>query len=168
MRLPSSDLIKDAEMRFLYKFDMKELFNPDERNMTRFCYETKLNLVLDMIDKKVKKGDSIIDIGCAQGNYTLSIASKGIHSIGIDLRKQFMKYAMMKAEKRERASADFLVANAEYLPFKSGSANCVYLGEILEHLSEPAEVLREAGRVLRAGAPPDYFDPKCQRRSLID
>jgi len=47
---------------------------------------------------------------------------------------------------------DFLVANAEYLPLKSESANCIILGELLEHLSEPDKVLIEVRRVLKAGA----------------
>jgi ubiquinone/menaquinone biosynthesis C-methylase UbiE len=163
IRLPSLDLIEDEQTRFLYRYDTRELFNPDERNMMRFWYETKLNLVLDIIDKKAKRGDIVIDIGSAQGNYTLSIASKGMYSIGVELRKQFIKYAKMKAEKCARAKSDFVVGNAEYLPFRSGSANCVYLGELLEHLSEPAEVLRETSRVLRAGAFSIISTPNAER-----
>jgi len=54
----------------LYKFGTKESFNPDERNMMQSRYETKLNLVLGMIAEKAKRGDSVIGIGCAQGNCT--------------------------------------------------------------------------------------------------
>jgi 2-polyprenyl-3-methyl-5-hydroxy-6-metoxy-1,4-benzoquinol methylase len=102
MKLPDSNLIKsDSDMKFLYEYDIKELFNPNKRSAERFCYETKLNLVLDMVDK-VKRRENVIDIGCAQGNYTLSIAAKGIYSIGIDLRRSFIKYAKMKTEKMRR------------------------------------------------------------------
>jgi len=58
----------------------------------------------------------------------------------------------MKAEKSEKANVDFLVANAEYLPFKSKSASCIYLGELLEHLSKPTKVLNEVKRVLKTGS----------------
>lgn len=152
MKLPLLSQIEDPQMRFLYECDMKELFNPNERNPIRFCYQTKLNLILDLISQRIRRCESVIDVGCAQGNYTLSIAGKGIYSVGVDLRRQFLKYAKMKAGKDERANADFIVANAEYLPFRSGSVDCIILGELLEHLSEPTKVLDEVRRLLKARA----------------
>lgn len=150
MKLPDSSLLKDTQMKLPYEYDKKELFNLDQRNVNRFRYETKLNLVLDMVGK-AKQVENVVDVGCGQGNYTLSIAANGIYSIGIDLRRPFLKYAKMKAEEIERANADFLIANAECLPFKFESIRCVYIGELLEHLSEPDKVLREVKRVSKSG-----------------
>ena len=41
------------------------------------------------------------------------------------------------------------VATAEALPYPDSSIDVVALGEILEHVHDPAEVLREAARVAR-------------------
>jgi ubiquinone/menaquinone biosynthesis C-methylase UbiE len=103
-------------------------------------------LVSDLISKS-QKISNVIDVGSAQGNYTLSAAAKGIYSIGIDLRRPYIKYAKMKAEEIERKNSDFIIANAEYLPFRCGSIDCAYVGELLEHLSEPKKVLEELNRV---------------------
>lgn len=43
-----------------------------------------------------------------------------------------------------------VVADANYLPFQSGAANGIWLEAVLEHVPDPAAVLREAWRVLRS------------------
>ncbi|HEV8338499.1 MAG TPA: glycosyltransferase [bacterium] len=51
----------------------------------------------------------------------------------------------------ERAQPDTLVADASALPFRTGSVDCVILGELLEHHLDVAPFLAEGQRVLRDG-----------------
>jgi ubiquinone/menaquinone biosynthesis C-methylase UbiE len=153
MKLPNSSEIKNAQMLLPYNYDKLEMFNPQKRSSLRLRYEAKISMVLDEIGR-IGKVSNAVDIGCGQGNYTLSFAAKGIYAIGIDLRRTYIKYAKMKAEKNERENSDFIIANAEYLPFKFGSIDSAYVGELLEHFSEPKKVLEELSR---ASAPKTSF-----------
>ncbi|MGI0079770.1 MAG: glycosyltransferase [Nitrososphaerales archaeon] len=47
-------------------------------------------------------------------------------------------------------TSDFVQSNAVLLPFQDGSFETVTIGEILEHIADPTELLREALRVARS------------------
>jgi ubiquinone/menaquinone biosynthesis C-methylase UbiE len=52
---------------------------------------------------------------------------------------------------RERCSGDVLAADVCSMPFADQSFDAVVLGEVLEHVEEDVQALREARRVLRPG-----------------
>ena len=83
------------------------------------------------IGNQYTNSDKIIDIGCNKG-YTFSdFNRKNIISVDID------KYDI----------ENFVQANAHSLPFKNKEFDIAVLGEILEHVEDPIQVLKEAKRV---------------------
>lgn len=135
-------------MLFLYKNDLRELFNRDTKNITRFHFETRFRQIIMTLTRFCLKGKSkVLDVGCAQGNFTLTSSSQGWYTVGLDLKPSFLKYAKMKAEAHEKKNAEFICASAYSLPFRSKVFDVIILGEILEHLFEPEKSFLEARRV---------------------
>jgi methionine biosynthesis protein MetW len=96
--------------------------------------------VLDLIND-----DSILDIGCGDGLLLKEISRKNPAAklTGLDISPRAIEIA------RSRGLECRLFDITQRLPFDDNSFDAVLLLDILEHLFEPEEVLKEACRVTR-------------------
>lgn len=95
-----------------------------------------------------------LDIGCQGGGFVVNLARKGHRAFGIDISSSYLKQAisLLNGEPQDvQNRVKYLQGWAEQLPFKDRQFQTVLLGEILEHVLEPKEVLGEALRVLSPG-----------------
>jgi SAM-dependent methyltransferase len=86
----------------------------------------------------------IVDIGSGRGGFLEICRGEFRDAIGIDTEQAA---ARLCAERR----LPFVLADAERLPFASGSIDVVRAKEIIEHLPEPRRMLREIRRVMAPG-----------------
>jgi ubiquinone/menaquinone biosynthesis C-methylase UbiE len=93
-----------------------------------------------------QEGDTLLDIGCGTGALTAALGRHGINATGIDVVPEFVNIA-----RELHPSSVFLVAEAEKLPFASGSFTFVTLASVLEHVRDWRLTLAEAARVLAPG-----------------
>ena len=96
----------------------------------------------------------VLDVGCSQGIASLLAARSGVAEliVGIDNELDRVAYATgdRAAEPSEVAARlRFVGGSGAALPFADDSFDTVLLGEILEHLDKPDDVLAEVARVLR-------------------
>jgi SAM-dependent methyltransferase/uncharacterized protein YbaR (Trm112 family) len=96
-------------------------------------------------------GRSLLDIGCNWGRWCVAAARKGYRPIGIDPSLGAVLAARRVAQILG-VDADFIVADARYLPFADGSFDLVYSYSVLQHFSDPdlAVTCSEVSRVLTA------------------
>jgi len=83
---------------------------------------------------------SFIDVGCAEGYY-VGLASRirsGLDCVGVDISCAYIKKAKLR-----NPSADFVLCDAEFLPFKKGSFDLVLCSEVLEHVPDYSKALKE-------------------------
>jgi ubiquinone/menaquinone biosynthesis C-methylase UbiE len=102
----------------------------------------------------VEPGDRILDVGCGRGEVVLQSAALGADIVGVDYAESAIEIAaktLERARARLEGSAEFLLVNAETLPFADGSFDKVFVLDVIEHLSreEADQVLSEIRRVLR-------------------
>lgn len=111
----------------------------------KYWHSKRFKMVLESIDFK---SDNFLDIGCHSGLFTKKIVSVlGVKEVyGIDISES----AIIKAKKRIKYGK-FNVANAHNLPFRNNFFDCVFCLEVLEHVENPKEVLKEIRRVLQKG-----------------
>lgn len=92
-----------------------------------------------------------LDVGCHAGKFTSEILplleTKEIY--GMDISPSAIKLA-----KKRIKHGQFLVADAESLPYKTNYFDAVFCLEMLEHVDSPKRVLAEIKRVLKKGG---YF-----------
>jgi SAM-dependent methyltransferase len=89
-------------------------------------------------------GRRVLDVGCRYGALTRAYL-KGNHVVGIDVDRLALDDAARLGIETQWVDAE------EGLPFEDGSFDVVVAGELLEHVRDPATLVREARRVLRPG-----------------
>jgi len=92
---------------------------------------------------------TVLDVGCGNGVYTLSVAQVAQTAIGIDIERDRLREAQEDAVNLN-ASSKYVEANAECLPFLDSCCDVVMIIEALEHIKNPEIALKEAERVLKS------------------
>lgn len=95
----------------------------------------------------------ILDTGCCTG-YNLHILSKFGEVYGVDTEKKAVEYCKMRGFKKV-----FLLKNGLKLPFKNNYFDVVTCLDVLEHVKEDADYLKELYRVLSPGGKLVLFAP---------
>ncbi len=93
---------------------------------------------------QARPGESILDLGCSDGQLTARIAQSGANICGVDASA-----AMVRAARERGISAD--VAPAENLPFPNASFDAVFSNAVLHWVRGQDEMMAEVYRVLRPG-----------------
>jgi ubiquinone/menaquinone biosynthesis C-methylase UbiE len=88
-------------------------------------------------------GDSVLDVGCANGAYVAFCQHLGKRAYGLDLDSVRLQRATFTF------CAFFIKASAEALPFGDGSFDTVMMWDVLEHTENDRSALSEAIRVAR-------------------
>ena len=96
---------------------------------------------LEAIVAPIRPGDRVLDVGCNSG-YIVQFLPRGCTAFGVDVSAELVAVAQQRLVEAH-------VAPAESLPYPDKSMDVVILGEILEHVFDPVEALREAARVAR-------------------
>ena len=86
-------------------------------------------------------GNTILDLGCGYGAYSLALAAEGRKCIGSDINMNYLAAAS--------ASGLPVVAVDSELPYPDRSFDTVMLLEVIEHVPKLEGILKEAFRVAR-------------------
>jgi|SRR3989344_1825978 len=97
---------------------------------------------LDNIKKYIKKDDKILEIGCGSGNLLRFIDCKNI--FGLDISEN-----MIKETKKAVQNGNFIVGDAENLPYENNFFDKVIISEVLYYLPELEKAIKETYRVLK-------------------
>jgi ubiquinone/menaquinone biosynthesis C-methylase UbiE/tRNA A-37 threonylcarbamoyl transferase component Bud32 len=101
---------------------------------------------------------TVIDLPCGTGRFTGHLARAGFEVIGSDISVEMMQQAAMLASVRHENIKGYVRADAEALPFKSKSTDCLMSIRFLFHVDPETRrrMLREFGRVSRRWIIADY------------
>ncbi|UCF05078.1 MAG: class I SAM-dependent methyltransferase [bacterium] len=95
-------------------------------------------------------GKRVLDIGCGLGGKTIAYGEAGAEVVGVDIEygniAQSCRYASSRA-----SAVDFLVGDAEELPFPDESFDLVVANDSMEHFPSPERALPELARVCARG-----------------
>ena len=93
--------------------------------------------------------NDVLDVGCGTGPVIARLHEKypEKHYVGLDLTPAMIEVALAK----NLSNAEFVVGDAENLPFEDASFDAVLCSNSFHHYPNPEAFLREAHRVLRPG-----------------
>jgi SAM-dependent methyltransferase len=89
----------------------------------------------------------ILDVGSGRGYFLLLCARKGYRAIGIEINPQKIATAHQLAVK-ENLSLEIRQGVGELMPFKDSEFDFINISEVIEHVKDPLEVLKEVHRML--------------------
>ena len=98
---------------------------------------------------EIKKGETILDLGCGPGFFATEFAGKGAKVIGVDISKKLIEMAK-KNSVFSRQQLLYFAAPANKLTFlKDESADKAVLVLAIQNMENPREVFAECARVLK-------------------
>ncbi len=109
-------------------------------------------LRLEWINARVPlSGKNVIDIGCGGGILSESMARKGAKVTGIDLSKKALKVADLHSLESGVEVRYKLIAAEEMAAEEAGQYDVVTCMEMLEHVPDPAAIVRAAATLVKPG-----------------
>ena len=129
-----------------YKKDAVEFDYFEER---KGATEHDERRVREYIISKIPKGvNSILDVGCGKGWVAKEFLPKGktVVSLDISVTNPSIVKKLYSSPKHFAVAADSF-----HLPFNNDSFGCVLASEIIEHVFNPAEFVKELFRVVKKG-----------------
>lgn len=102
--------------------------------------------VNQQIKQHFGKPAAVLDIGCGAGFLSNYLASEGHTVFGVDLSESSLRVA---GAHDHTGKACYRHGNAYNLPYAEKSFDVACAMDILEHVEKPAQLIREAARVLR-------------------
>jgi len=103
---------------------------------------------------------TILDLPCGTGRFVHLINSRGFRYTGADIAEAMLKEAREVAGPDSRA--EFILADAENMPFADNSFDCVIVWRLFQHLTDATirvKILREAARVSRRKVLVSFYHP---------
>jgi SAM-dependent methyltransferase len=96
------------------------------------------------------EGRDVLELGCGAAQWSIALAGRGAHSVGLDLSERQLAHAR---ELMERAGVHFplVESSAESTPFGKESFDIVFCDHGAIGFTDPYKTIPEAARILRPG-----------------
>jgi len=146
-RVIESEIENDFERQYGWGDDERYYYNPNRRKHSVLGYFLRLEMVIDLVKKYVPAGTRIADMACAQGNFALTLAEAGYDVLALDLSEDFLRYA-----RKKYTHGKFRTERVNIIEYRSPEKfDCVIMGEIIEHVAFPDQLLKSAAENLNSG-----------------
>lgn len=93
----------------------------------------------------------VLEIGCGTGGLLPFLSRQARQVVGIDIALRWLVVARQRLREHNTRNAFLACACSEHLPLPSGSFDVVVAIDVLDHVCDPVQTLREVGRVLKPG-----------------
>ena len=100
----------------------------------------------------ISEEDVVVDVGCGDGGNAAFCLRRGAQLILIDTDKEAIAAATATLRTIRPDNVTAYVSDANPLPLEDATATRVICTEVLEHVDDPAQVLRELVRIGKPGA----------------
>ena len=114
-------------------------------------------LTVDFRLLPINSGERVMDMGCGEGRHSWHVCSQdhctvyGMDMDEVSLQKARYVLAMMCAADEIRANWHLLKGDTQTLPFPDGTFDKIVCSEVLEHVIDDEQGVRELVRVLKDG-----------------
>ena len=109
--------------------------------------QVKLETLVDALFRREPSLLSVVDLGCGAGNSVdyFRRRRKDVRWTGVDIPDS------PEAHARRRTDANFRFFDGVNIPLADGEVDLFFCRQVLEHVKQPRELLRDVARCLRPG-----------------
>lgn len=117
------------------------------------------------------KDKRILDFGCGWGNFLIYCLMNGYNAFGVDVsttRSKYFLFACDTIKLNKTLKSRYIIYDGENLPFKENTFDIVIANQVLEHVEDIENTIKEIRRILKRNGifyirSPDYsrsfFEP---------
>ena len=109
-------------------------------------YYWRYRLVKEM---SINKDQQILDVATGTGDVVFKLAPRCKEATGIDIAANMIDLAEIKKKKKKISNIQFLVGDAEELPFEESSFDSITIAYGYRNISDPEKALKEFNRILK-------------------
>jgi ubiquinone/menaquinone biosynthesis C-methylase UbiE len=132
--------------------DVRDVFAPVAANYVTSSYHAGQEWLDEALEvAQPRPGDVVLDVATGTGNLALALAPHVTRVTGLDLTSEMLDQARLVAAQRGIENVEWILGNAEKLPFADGSIDLWTCRVAAHHFHDLERSLREANRVLRPG-----------------
>lgn len=95
--------------------------------------------------------DTLLDIGAGPGTITADFAERVGQVTATEIGERELALSRRTAESRGAANVSFAIEDVHALSFADGSFDVTHAHQVLQHVADPVQALREMARVTRPG-----------------
>ena len=99
----------------------------------------------------LRSTDCLLDIGAGPGTITADFAGLVAEVTATEIGPDELKFSQATAAERGLSNIDFRVAVIHALEFADASFDVTHAHQVLQHIADPVQALREMARVTRPG-----------------
>jgi SAM-dependent methyltransferase len=101
----------------------------------------------------LRPGMSLLDVGCGPGTITVDLAARVAPGrvTAVELTDEALDLARAEAQARNQSNVSFATSDVHALDFPDGTFDVVHAHQVLQHVADPVQALRELRRVCVPG-----------------
>jgi SAM-dependent methyltransferase len=100
---------------------------------------------------KLRREDTLLDVGAGAGTITADFAGLVTEVTATEIGTAELELVRTTAIERGVANIDFQVADVHALPFADDTFDVTHAHQVLQHIADPVQALREMARVTKPG-----------------
>ncbi|MBN8424216.1 class I SAM-dependent methyltransferase [Microbacterium esteraromaticum] len=93
----------------------------------------------------------LLDIGAGPGTITIDFANRAAHVTATEINADALGLSRALAAERGVTNIDFSIEDVHTLSFSDGAFDVVHAHQVLQHVADPVQALREMRRVTKPG-----------------
>jgi ubiquinone/menaquinone biosynthesis C-methylase UbiE len=101
----------------------------------------------------LRPGMSVLDVGCGPGTITVDLAGRvapgGVTAL--EVKEEVLALARAEAADRQQSNIEFVACDVHALRFPDDTFDVVHAHQVLQHVADPVQALREMRRVCKPG-----------------
>lgn len=150
-RVPLAEKSTVEEIRRRFDHDVERFSRLETGQQATIDAPLILELVAQAASTHLRPGDTVLDLGCGAGNFTLRVMEEtgrlACHLV--DLSRPMLERAQERIQKAGAESISVYQSDLRELNFSDASFDCILAGAVLHHLREDADWVAVFSRLHR-------------------